>query len=198
MLRAPDLAAATMTSFDRPSHGPTTPSSWVARFAPLIKAQGTVLDLACGDGRHTRFLRQCGLQVVAADVDTSGLADLANDPYVEVFEADLELGDWPFVHRKFDGVVITNYIHRPHFPYLRQALAPGGFLIIETFGSGNETFGRPRNPDFLLQPGELLQAFCEVFTVVAYEHGYEASPRPAVRQRICAAMTAEPVALHST
>lgn len=185
-----------MTSFDRPAHGPTDPSSWVARFTPLIKTEGTVLDLACGDGRHTRFLREAGLRVVAADIDTTGLDDLAEEPDVEVYEADLELGDWPFVHRKFDGVVITNYIHRPHFPYLRQTLAAGGVLIIETFGAGNEQFGRPRNPDFLLQPGELLREFADTFTIVAYEHGYESSPRPAVRQRICAARTREPVAIH--
>lgn len=184
-----------MTSFDRPIQSPTTPSAWVERFAPLISRNGLVLDLACGDGRHTRYLRQAGLRVVAADIDTSGLGDVADDREVELFEADLELGDWPFIHRKFDAVVITNYIHRPHFPFLRQTLAAGGVLMIETFGAGNEQFGRPRNPDFLLQPGELLEEFADALTVVAYEHGYESVPRPAVRQRICAVRGTGPAPL---
>lgn len=162
------------------------PSPWVERFAPLIRSRGTVLDLACGRGRHTRHLRALGHRVVAVDIDVSGLEDLEDDENVEIVEADLEACGWPFGSRLFDGIVVTNYLHRPLFPVLRDSLAAGGVLIFETFAKGNERYGRPSNPDFFLEPNELLDAFAPVLTVVAYEHGFETEPRPAVRQRICA------------
>lgn len=162
------------------------PSPWVERFAPLIRSRGTVLDLACGRGRHTRHLRALGHRVVAVDIDVSGLEDLEDDEKVEIVEADLEACGWPFGSRLFDGIVVTNYLHRPLFPVLRHSLAAGGVLIFETFAKGNERYGRPSNPDFLLEPNELLDAFATALTVVAYEHGFEQEPRPAVRQRICA------------
>lgn len=170
-----------MASFDRPLDPDIPPSAWVMRWAALIRAGGTVLDVAAGHGRHTRSLAALGLQVTAVDVDISALTDTP----AEVIAADLEAGAWPFTGRTFDAVVVTNYLHRPHFPYLLDSLAENGVLIFETFGQGNERLGRPRNPDFLLAPGELLQAFKRL-TVVAYEHGEEQASRPAVRQRICA------------
>ena len=100
--------------------------------------------------------------------------------------ADLETDPWPFADRGFDGIVVTNYLHRPHFPLLTATLAPGGMLLIDTFAAGNERFGRPRNPAFLLQPGELLDAFSAALRIVAYEHGAVTTPRPAIRQRLCA------------
>ncbi len=156
------------------------------RWSPLIKAGGTVLDIAAGFGRHSRALAEAGHRVTAADLDVSGMADLAAHPRVELVAADLEAGAWPFTGSAFDGVIVTNYLHRPCFPQLIASLAPGGVLIIETFGQGNERLGRPRNPDFLLTPGELLTAFGRHLQIVAYEHGEEQCPRPAVRQRICA------------
>lgn len=162
------------------------PSRWVERFAPLIAAQGTVLDLACGAGRHSRYLLALGYHVVAVDIDVSGVADLAGAKSVEVIQADLERHPWPFVDRRFDGIVVTNYLHRPRLSSLADLLAPGGVLIFETFAIGNERYGRPRNPDFLLEPNELLGAFSSRLTIVAYEHGFEPDPRPAMRQRICA------------
>lgn len=126
-----------------------------------------------------------GFSVVAADIDTSGLTDLESDSQVEIITADLERAPWPLEDRTFGGVVVTNYLHRPHFPLLTSALANRGVMIFETFGQGNEHLGRPRNPDFLLKPGELLEAFGRDLQVVAYEHGEERDPRPAVRQRIC-------------
>jgi len=182
-------------SFDTPSSPVTRPSSWVTRHAALVTAGGPVLDLACGTGRHARFFVGRGHPVTAVDIDTAGVADLAGQPGIRVVRMDLESGDWPFANAGFAGIVITNYLHRPHFPLLPDALAPGGVLVVETFAAGNERLGRPRNPDFLLAAGELLAAFSGVLQVVAYEHGLEQSPRPAVRQRIVAVRSTEPVPL---
>jgi len=184
-----------MPSFDRPARPVHQPSTWVARFAALIPAEGRVLDLACGDGRHTRFLASRGHPVTAVDIDIRGLEDLAREPGIDVVQADLEAGEWPFAPASFAGIVITNYLHRPHFTLLPAALQPGGVLLIETFAAGNERLGRPRNPAFLLAPGELLSAFMPTLQVVAYEHGVEQVPRPAVRQRLVAVRQLEPAAL---
>ena len=161
------------------------------RWAPLIQTGGTVLDVAAGHGRHTRALAERGHWVTSVDLDVTGLEDLATPsqvphPPVEVLAVDLEGGSWPLAGREFAAIVVTNYLHRPHFPHLVTSLSPGGVLIFETFGQGNERLGRPRNPDFLLAPGELLAAFSPHLQIVAYEHGAEQSPRPAVRQRLCA------------
>ena len=175
-----------MRSFDRPITPVTAPSAWVVRFAGLIPAGGPVLDLACGDGRHARYFAGRGHPVTAVDIDVRGVTGLAGQPGIKVLEADLESGRWPFGPGSFAGIVMTNYLHRPHFATLPGTLRPGGVLIIETFAAGNELVGRPRNPDFLLAAGELLTAFDPILQIVAYEHGREESPRPAVRQRICA------------
>jgi SAM-dependent methyltransferase len=173
------------------------PSPWVKRFAPLIRSRGLVLDLACGAGRHSRYLSVLGYRVVAVDLDVSSLTDLASNEMVEIVEADLECGAWPLVERRFDGIVVTNYLYRPHFPLLVESLTLGGVLIFESFGKGNDRYGRPRNPAFLLNPGELLEAFGPYLTIVAYEYGLEDEPRPAVRQRICAVNAAEAVRLRA-
>lgn len=162
-------------------------SPWVARFLEAAPAGGRALDLAAGGGRHTRLARARGWRVTAVDVDVSGLAALRDDPLVEIVAADLEGGPWPFGERRFEAVIVTNYLHRPLLPRLVAAVAPGGRLIYETFARGNEAFGKPSNPDFLLAPGELLEAVRGELTVVAYEHGKVDRPRPAVVQRICAA-----------
>ena len=163
------------------------PSPWVQRFAPLLPAAGRVLDLACGGGRHTRFLLEAGHQVTALDRDLSGLSDLAGTPGLEPVEADLEDGrPFPLAGRIFDGVVVTNYLHRPLLPDLVAAVAPGGLLIYETFARGNERFGKPSNPDFLLTPGELLTAVEGRLRVLAYEDLIVEIPRKAAVQRICA------------
>ena len=160
-------------------------SAWVLRFLHLIPTGGRVLDLACGKGRHTRLLADHGYRVTAADIDVSGLADLGNDPRIEIREIDLETGEQPFVGERFAAILICNYLHRPHFAWLADILEPNGLLLIDTFAQGNEVYGRPQNPDFLLAPGELLSAFATRLQIVAYEHGLEFLPRPAVRQRIC-------------
>ncbi len=164
--------------------GVAPPSAWVRRFLPLINAGGRVLDLAAGGGRHVALLRQAGFRVVAVDRDVSALLPFAG-PDCEVRQVDLETGaPWPF-GGGYDGIVATNYLYRPLFLALAAALAPGGALLYETFARGNERFGRPRNPDFLLEPGELLTAF-PTLTVVAFEQGEVTVPRPAAIQRLAA------------
>ncbi len=166
--------------------GMPTPSAWVQRYAGLIPQGGTVLDLACGRGRHTRFFVERGHRVVAADMDVSQLGDLAKHVLVSCKAVDLENAPWPFENDYFAGIVVVNYLHRPHFPLLIDALAEGGVLLFDTFAVGQEHFGRPRNPEFLLKPGELLDAFGIALSVQAYACGEVAGPPPAVRQRICA------------
>ncbi|MBV9860295.1 MAG: SAM-dependent methyltransferase [Alphaproteobacteria bacterium] len=160
------------------------PSEWVRRCLPLIRPGGRVLDLAAGAGRHTRLLLARGYRVTAIDRDVSALAALAG-PDCTVVALDLETGaPWP-LGGGYDGIVATNYLYRPLFPAICAALAEDGALIYETFAVGNERFGAPRNPDFLLRPGELLAAFAAL-TPIAFEQGEVARPRPAVLERIAA------------
>jgi SAM-dependent methyltransferase len=163
------------------------PSPWVTRFAPLIPNGGTVLDVAAGSGRHARWLRGRGHPIVAIDRDIAGLADLMGQDGVEIIAVDLETGaPFPLAGRSFAGVIVTNYLHRPILPALVAAVAPGGALISETFARGNERFGKPSNPDFLLQPGELLDVVRGRLRVIAYEDLEVATPKPAMIQRIAA------------
>ncbi|MDQ5904760.1 MAG: hypothetical protein QG584_1876 [Pseudomonadota bacterium] len=162
-------------------------SAWVARFARLIPSGGATLDLACGSGRHTRLLAGMGLAVEAVDRDAAALAQLAGVQGVSVRVADLEHGPWPYSGRRFAGIVVTNYLHRALLPLIEGALTPGGVLIYETFMVGNERFGRPSNPDFLLRSQELLElAQAAGLRVMAFEEGETSTPKPAMVQRLCA------------
>jgi SAM-dependent methyltransferase len=159
-------------------------SAWVRRFVPLIRPRGRVLDLAAGAGRHTRLLLEAEFAVTAVDREIEGLRALAGE-HCEVRALDLESGTPWVLGGGYDGIIVTNYLYRPLFAAIAASLAAGGAVIYETFALGNERFGRPRNPDFLLRPGELLAAFAGL-TVVAFEQGEVACPRPAVIQRIAA------------
>jgi SAM-dependent methyltransferase len=165
-------------------HNDAGPSAWVERWAPMIRPGGVVLDVAAGNGRHSRFLAQLGFEVDAVDRDASLFA--APPREVRVLQADLEAGAWPYDGRLFDGIVVTNYLHRPLLPLLVQSLERGGVLVYETFAQGNEKFGKPSNPAFLLAPGELLEAARGKLRVLAYEDLVVAEPRPAAIQRLVA------------
>ena len=168
------------------NHAAFPPSPWVARWAPLIR-RGEALDLACGQGRHARLLAALGHRVTALDRDREALAALEGVPGVATVCADLEDGSpWPLEGRRFAGIVVANYLHRPLFKFLIQALAPGGVLIYETFMAGNERLGKPSKPEFLLMPGELLAAFARELTVAAFEQGRVERPKAAMIQRLCA------------
>lgn len=167
------------------------PSAWLRRFAAAVPAAGPVLDLACGGGRQGRLFLAQGRQVLFCDRDLSGIADLRGRADAWQVQADLESaaagGDgWPFAAGRFAAAIVANYLWRPILPRIFAAVAPGGLLLYETFMAGNERFGRPRNPDFLLRPGELRAACPPDFEILAFEEGEVAQPRPAMRQSIAA------------
>jgi SAM-dependent methyltransferase len=161
-------------------------SPWVKRFSPLIPKSGVVLDLACGSGRHSELLASSGYQVLAVDQDVSVIESLSNS-LITSKRLNLEEVEWPLSNSEFSGIVVTNYLYRPHLDELPQMLVDGGVLIYETFALGNGDFGKPANPNFLLNPGELLAfAARHGLKVVAYEDIYVDQPKPAMVQRLCA------------
>lgn len=169
------------------NHEPiASPSPWVKRFAKAIPQGGLVLDLACGGGRHSAFLADLGYSVLAVDRDISAVKSLQN-PKIGLSELDLEASQWPLDGQTFSGIVVTNYLYRPFLDQLPNMLIENGVLIYETFALGNERFGKPSNPNFLLGEGELLH-LAERFSlkVLAYEDIFVDQAKPAVVQRICA------------
>jgi SAM-dependent methyltransferase len=170
-----------------------TAAPWVVRFAARLAPASRVLDLACGHGRNARHLASLGCEVTAVDVDPACGRSLDGIAGITFRQVDLEAAPWPFAGASFDAVVVSHYLHRPLLPLIGAALVEGGLLIYETFSRGNEQFGRPRNPDFLLRPRELLEAFGGL-RVLAFEDGYVAGPPPAMIQRI-AAVRLEPQAI---
>ena len=176
------------------AHGQGEASDWVQRWSHLVQPAGTVLDLACGHGRHLRWFAERGHAVTG--VDRSADAIQAVSSLGEAVLADIENGPWPLMQgdevRQFDAVIVTNYLWRPLFGPVAQSLAPGGILIYETFALGNETVGKPSRPDFLLQPAELLRVFSHL-NIIGFEQGFLPNP-PRFVQRLVASRHVESVA----
>ena len=163
------------------------PSPWIVRFAHLVPSGAHVLDLACGAGRPARHFAGRGCRVLAVDRDAEALAMLDRVAAITTRVLDLEAGSWPLANERFDAIIVANYLYRPLFPFLPAALADDGVLLYETFSRGNEAFGRPSNPDFLLEPGELLRLAGDQLTVIAFEQGHVVTGvRHAVVQRLAA------------
>ena len=189
VLRTPDLGPVAMHT-PSPSHPvEKSPSEWIMRFAARLSPRAEVLDLACGSGRHARALAAQGCQVDAVDVDPTCAEYLTGVAGVHFRALDLESGPWPFEPDRYDAIVVANYLYRPRLTQLAQSLRDGGALIYETFAAGNEQFGRPRNPDFLLVPFELAARFSPLMHVLAFEDGVVERPKPARIQRLCAIKT---------
>lgn len=168
-----------------------SPSDWVRRFAGGIKPGGLVVDVACGGGRHFAIALENGRRVLGIDRDIAVAKEAwASEPRVQLVAADLEAGQpFPIAPGTANGVIVTNYLWRPLLPEIASAVAPDGLLIYETFMVGQEQFGRPKNPEFLLRPGELLDAFAPRLKVIAFEHVRLPEPDRLV-QRIAAAGSA--------
>jgi SAM-dependent methyltransferase len=169
------------------AHASDVPSPWVVRFAPLVPPGARLLDFASGTGRHARFFAGRDARVLAVDRDASVLERLRGVANVTLRTLDLEGDSWPLAGERFDAIVVTNYLHRPHFAALLDTLADDGVLLYETFASGNEAYGRPSNPAFLLQRDELAERVRGRLVVVAFEQGRVVEgARTAVVQRLAA------------
>ena len=167
-------------------HEGLAPSTWVKKCSELLRPGSTILDLACGSGRHANYLAAQGHDITALDKSSEALAKISSSIGIHPFEFDLETGSWPFSERKFDAIVVTNYLYRPIMQNIVDALYPSGILIYETFMSGNERYGRPSSPDFLLRPNELIDLVHKKLEILLYEAGRVNYPKPALIQRICA------------
>jgi SAM-dependent methyltransferase len=164
------------------------PSPWVVRHAGHFPKAGEILDLACGSGRHARYLAGLGHMLAAVDRDADAISGLQGIAGIRAVQLDLEGDDWPLAGRQFAGIVVTNYLWRPRLREVLALLAPGGVLIYETFMLGNEAYGKPSNPDFLLRPGELREIVKAAgLREIDFAEGYVDRPKPAMRQAICAA-----------
>ena len=170
-------------------HAQQTPSAWFVRYAGLIQRDATVLDLACGQGRHSRFFAERGVRATAVDRDAAVLQSLVKTQNVATECRDLEGNAWPYDSSSFDAIIVCNYLWRPTFASLLATIKPGGVLLYETFMDGNERYGKPSRPDFLLRSNELLTLTQDTFRVIAFEEGdeHDVSGKPlATKQKIAA------------
>lgn len=179
-----------------PQHRNLTPAPFIRDWADRIMSAGdvslSVIDLACGGGRHGRLFLTGGHDVTFADINLSGVDDLAGRPDATLCQADLETGAWPILEQRFDVVIVSNYLNRPNWQRVLQLVKRGGYLVYETFARGNEAFGKPSNPDFLLYEGELLAVTSGGFDVLDFRQGREDTPNPAVKQKIVARRLSQP------
>lgn len=169
---------------------PPPASDWIRRWTHLIPENVLVLDVACGSGRHMKWFHDKGISVLGVDRDPVALKTAS--AWGETLLADIENNAWPFELspgnvRQFGAIVVTNYLWRPLLSTLLRSVKDEGVLIYETFADGNQRYGKPSRPDFLLNPGELLKicAQTEGIQVVAYENGMLGEPDRCV-QRVVA------------
>ena len=170
-------------------HEQTSPSPWMTRHAGFVKAKTTLLDVACGNGRHAKFFASRGVLVTAVDRDAAALTSIRGTNGVTIEQRDLENNPWPYVPESFDCIVVSNYLWRPTAAALLATVKPGGLLLYETFMVGNERFGSPSRTEFLLRPNELLQWVSGSFKTLAFEQNQEIGPDGApvaMKQRIAA------------
>lgn len=165
---------------------PEEPSPWIVKYAPLINKKGRVLDLACGNGRHAMWFAKHDFYVDAMDCDAQVVSNMEGINNINVMIVDVEASNWPQSDQRYDGLVVSRYLYRPLLQTLATMLNPGGVLIYETYMVGNERYGKPSNPDFLLRQNELFEAYSPLLNIVSFEQGEEEMPRPVVMQRICA------------
>ena len=168
------------------------PSPWVVKHLPLIQKGGRVLDLACGSGRHAIWIAQQDYKVDALDRDVQAVSGMLGMNSINIIVLDLEAGDGLQPDQQYDGIVVSRYLHRPLLAILPEMLNPGGVLIYETFMAGNERFGKPSNPEFLLHQNELLMLYSPMLSIYAFEQGEESKPKPSVMQHMCAIKTLSP------
>ena len=168
------------------AHNNSEPSDWVRKWASLVKPGGEVLDLACGEGRHSIFMADLGHKVLATDHDEEKLAVLRGIKNINTLLIDLEKDGLSFKEKRFSAIIVTNYLYRPFLTSLMKILDQSGVIIYETFSQGNESFGKPSNKSYLLKHHELLDVFRKKLYVVSFEQGRINLPKPAVIQRICA------------
>ena len=167
------------------SHGNEAPSEWIRHILDMHVGEASdAIDLACGSGRHVHLLARKGLSVVAIDKNPT-VADALQATNIEFQQVDLELELWPLEGVEADIVVVSNYLYRPHLARVGDLVRVGGILIYETFGVGNEAFGKPSNPDFLLRDGELDACFASRFNTLDQFFGSVSEPKPGIRGRYC-------------
>jgi len=161
-------------------------SPWVEKHVPLIPKARPVLDVACGGGRHSLHLLKLGYEMVSVDVETTAITTYKDLPGLSIVRADLEKDPWPFAENTFASIVVVNYLWRPLLPDLCASLMPGGVLLYDTFARGNEKYGRPSNPDFLLKQRELQETLEDELEILDFFDGFVDTPTPACRQSIAA------------
>ena len=167
-------------------HGSSDPSDWIReKLQSIIHPVKSAIDIASGAGRHSLLLSELSSSVTAVDSNTE-LSSFFASTSVEFLCLDLEQDQWPLVGHTFDLVLVSNYLYRPNLPYILDLVGPNGFLIYETFGVGNELFGRPSNPNFLLRPNELKDSVGAGFHIMDEFFGEITDPQPAVRGRLFA------------
>ncbi|MCY4265060.1 MAG: class I SAM-dependent methyltransferase [Gammaproteobacteria bacterium] len=145
-----------------------------------------VLDLACGSGRNGLFVLRHKLPVTFADNNDSALEEvtkaiegLESKCRATIWTVDFELlGKAPLNGKCFDAVLVFNYLHRPLFSAIRNAVRPGGLIFYETFTISQRKYGRPCNPEYLLNPGELKQCF-DGWKILYYAEGEMSDPKRA-------------------